>query len=435
MPTAVSDPDIEVEDMPYLDSLFYIDYLQGIFPGLSDESLLFGANPDPDVTENEFNKIIRDEMALRASQGHPVDILMLYDEFVAEAIATALGFCEEYENVLIFIIKTTIPDPDNMTEDQVENLSFLCGHEVGHTIENNHEESSNGGGIVGQSNPCSEDNFAIFDQDEQATTIMVSTNDAENIERGKEQFGSYWSPTNGETGLETVALRDWYPDLNNCGVSPDDDGDGVTIADGDCDDSDPDVNPNVSEIPYNGVDDDCNPSTLDDDLDEDGFVLADDCDDLDATINPDADEIPYTGTDDDCDPSTLDDDLDQDGFVLADDCDDEDASINPDAEDIPNNGIDEDCDGQDSVSATIDLALLRLITRTGPNPVMDIWTIEFSETPQDVSLMVFDMQGRRLMYIQQVSQVQSIDVQYWSSGAYIYKLTSPKGVVSNRFVK
>ena len=37
--------------------------------------------------------------------------------------------------------------------------------------------------------------------------------------------------------------------------------------------------PGVPEVPYNGRDDDCNPSTLDDDLDNDGLPLGQDCDD------------------------------------------------------------------------------------------------------------------------------------------------------------
>ncbi|MHA7832645.1 MAG: putative metal-binding motif-containing protein, partial [Flagellimonas sp.] len=116
------------------------------------------------------------------------------------------------------------------------------------------------------------------------------------------------------------------------------------LSDVDCDDLNADVNPNADEVPYNGIDDDCDPATLDDDLDGDGFDNVDDCDDSNADINPSIVEIPYNGIDDDCDPATPDDDLDGDGFDNAEDCDDSNADINPSIVEIPYNGIDDDCD-------------------------------------------------------------------------------------------
>ncbi|MBK9370921.1 MAG: hypothetical protein IPN01_32290 [Deltaproteobacteria bacterium] len=56
------------------------------------------------------------------------------------------------------------------------------------------------------------------------------------------------------------------------------------------------------------------------DADGDGLLAAEDCDDGDPTLG--GDELPYDGIDNDCDPLTLDDDLDGDGFALAEDCDD-----------------------------------------------------------------------------------------------------------------
>ena len=131
-------------------------------------------------------------------------------------------------------------------------------------------------------------------------------------------------------------------DCNTATLDDDLDQDGFAKAD-DCDDNNPNINPNQSEEPYNGIDDDCNTATLDDDLDQDGFVLADDCDDNNPNINPDQEEDPYNGIDDDCNTTTLDDDLDQDGFVLANDCDDNNPNINPTQTEEPYNGIDDDC--------------------------------------------------------------------------------------------
>ncbi len=103
------------------------------------------------------------------------------------------------------------------------------------------------------------------------------------------------------------------------------------------------------------------------DFDGDGFTSDEDCDDTNASINPDADEIPYNGIDDDCNPLTPDDDLDGDGFLMADDCNDMDATINPDAVEIPNNDIDEDCDGSDLMVGLQESILSQQFT-IYPNP-------------------------------------------------------------------
>ena len=74
----------------------------------------------------------------------------------------------------------------------------------------------------------------------------------------------------------------------------------------DCDDADENISPAEQEIAYDGVDNDCDEDTPDDDLDEDGSLAADDCDDEDATVGPNAPEICSNSVDDDCDPLTPD---------------------------------------------------------------------------------------------------------------------------------
>ena len=129
------------------------------------------------------------------------------------------------------------------------------------------------------------------------------------------------------------------------------DGDGVTDCDGDCDDTDASIHPGAQEVPYDGVDQDCDGSDLDD-VDGDGYPGGPggtDCDDGDASVHPNAKEVPYDGIDQDCDGSDL-DDVDGDGYPGGPggtDCDDGDTSIHPNAQEVPYDGIDQDCDGSD----------------------------------------------------------------------------------------
>ncbi len=88
------------------------------------------------------------------------------------------------------------------------------------------------------------------------------------------------------------------------------------------------------------------------DADGDGWSSSTDCDDSDPDVNPGALEQPYNGVDDDCDSSTPDDDLDGDGFVLAEDCDDADPAVHPDADDPPD-GVDQNCDGVDTCGVLV----------------------------------------------------------------------------------
>ena len=171
----------------------------------------------------------------------------------------------------------------------------------------------------------------------------------------------------------------------------DQDGDGVSVSSGDCNDFDSTISPDLEETWYDGIDSNCD--GLDDyDQDQDGFVPEEyiglpttgvagsgllpggDCWDakelpeenesgLTGTeIYPNApDDLPYDGVDQDCSGES-DYDVDGDGYtpneyanlptVGADDsllpggdCNDDNAAINSEQEEVWYNGVDQDCDG------------------------------------------------------------------------------------------
>ncbi len=131
----------------------------------------------------------------------------------------------------------------------------------------------------------------------------------------------------------------------------DDDGDGVSVAEGDCDDGNADVYPGAEEI-CDGVDNNCDGIQLPDEVDEDGdgsLVCAGDCNDDNSDIYPGAPEI-CDGFDNDCDGVNADnDDLDGDGFSICaypeGDCNDNEPSAFPGGIEVCADGIDNDCDG------------------------------------------------------------------------------------------
>jgi len=157
--------------------------------------------------------------------------------------------------------------------------------------------------------------------------------------------------------------------------------DGLVENDSDCDDGNPyfqELGP--VEIPYNGIDDNCDPSDGDGDQDGDTYWasnyleqvegdpmpipegMGDDCDDFSPDVHPNAEDIWYDGVDSDCGGEN-DCDIDGDGFVvegeeacvlpddgsgaaLEYDCDDHDPDINPAAEEVcDDEGRDENCNG------------------------------------------------------------------------------------------
>lgn len=131
------------------------------------------------------------------------------------------------------------------------------------------------------------------------------------------------------------------------------DGDGVPAPE-DCDDRSPRVSPFEEEVPYDGVDQDCDPATLDDDLDGDGFGAREgDCDDSDPSRFPGAVDEPYDGIDQDCSGGDL-VDVDRDGYGREEDCDDARPDVSPAGVELCGDGVDQDCDGEDLSCDSVD---------------------------------------------------------------------------------
>jgi hypothetical protein len=167
----------------------------------------------------------------------------------------------------------------------------------------------------------------------------------------------------------------------------DDDGDGVPKR-LDCNDADATINPDVTEVWYDGIDQNCNGGD-DYDQDLDGFVKdehaglptqgvegtgvlpAGDCDDEAPRISPQQPDTWYDGVDQNCD-GVDDYDQDADGYVAdtyvgrstlyADgtgalpggDCDDLDGGVRPDAVDVWYDGLDTNCDQADDYDQDAD---------------------------------------------------------------------------------
>ncbi|MCO4769754.1 MAG: hypothetical protein KDA24_06955 [Deltaproteobacteria bacterium] len=134
--------------------------------------------------------------------------------------------------------------------------------------------------------------------------------------------------------------------------STDADADGYRVCDipelSDCDDSNPDVNPETDEA-CDDIDNDCDGVVDNVDLDGDGFLAdtcgGNDCDDANGEVFPGNPE-QCDFADNDCD-GQIDNgfDADDDGWTFcAGDCRDSDPLINPDAEELCDD-IDNNCDG------------------------------------------------------------------------------------------
>jgi len=182
------------------------------------------------------------------------------------------------------------------------------------------------------------------------------------------------------------------------GLSEDIDGDGWTVAQGDCDDRDRDVFPGAVET-CNGLDDNCNGVVDETFPDTDGDGTADcrdseDCDGLDNDgdglidedfADADGDGVVDCLNSEICDGLDNDGDgeidegfdLDGDGFTSCGsattpaDCDDTDPTVHPDSVEVDGNLRDDDCDGlvDDGGWTVADLVITEIMTN--PDNVLD----------------------------------------------------------------
>lgn len=103
--------------------------------------------------------------------------------------------------------------------------------------------------IIGGTNPVS-------------GTFRPSTGDLDNY-IGSDPFGT-WTLRAGDTGTGDPLCIVAYSVTITMSAAADVDNDNFTVCQGDCDDNDPTVYPGAPEITCDGVDNDCNPATLDD---------------------------------------------------------------------------------------------------------------------------------------------------------------------------
>lgn len=141
----------------------------------------------------------------------------------------------------------------------------------------------------------------------------------------------------------------------------DQDGDGLTPAEGDCDDTNELISPLAPDPCGDGVDGNCDGFDSDceqEDADGDGVSPADgDCDDANPASSTKLPEICGDGVDNDCQGGDLaceSADQDGDGSTPEDgDCDDSDAAVSPLGQEVCGDGVDNDCDGSTDLGCAV----------------------------------------------------------------------------------
>ena len=194
-------------------------------------------------------------------------------------------------------------------------------------------------GYIADATDCDDTNAAVYPGADEVCN-GVDDNCDSLVDNGAIDAPIWYADADGDTyGDAAVTLAE-------C-TAPD----GYLVDDTDCDDTDATVYPGAAEIPYDGIDQDCNGDDVID-ADGDGYVAdvagGDDCDDTDADVYPGSLEIA-DGIDSNCD-SIVDEgtawyDDDGDGYTEdGGDCNDAVAATNPAGVEVAD-GVDQDCDG------------------------------------------------------------------------------------------
>ena len=132
-------------------------------------------------------------------------------------------------------------------------------------------------------------------------------------------------------GNDTVLSRDGGAERIDCGEDPGG--------------SDADVSKTDAVDEVSGCETNEPTTTTQPDRDGDGFLAPPDCNDDDKNIKPGATDIPENGVDENCDDvDAVNLDRDGDGFNRDVDCDDTNPNAKPGGKEVVGNAIDEDCD-------------------------------------------------------------------------------------------